>query len=73
MPNNTDKALIRHPSANIICGGDFNAHNKEWLVHSNETNSAGIFCHDFAVSQDLTQKVSFPTRIPDRVSLLVSQ
>ena len=67
VSSNIDKALIRHPSANIICCGDFNAHNKEWLVHSHVTNTAGIFCHDFAVSQDLTQIIDFPTRIPARV------
>ena len=38
-----------------------NAHNKDWLVFSHQRNAAGIFCHDFAVFQDLTQKVRFST------------
>ena len=46
--NNIEKALICHPSANIICCGDFNSH-KEWLVLSHETDATGIFCHDLAV------------------------
>ena len=45
----SNKALIHHPSANIICCGNFNAH-KEWLVHSHETNDL--------LYQDLPQKVS---------------
>ena len=29
-------------------------------------NVAGLFCQEFAMAQDLTQIVDFPTRIPDR-------
>ena len=64
--NNNKKALSIQPSANIFVCGDFNAHNTDWLIHSHTTDAAGISCHDFALSQDLTQIVDFPTRIPDR-------
>jgi hypothetical protein len=50
----------------MVCG-DFNAHNTEWLGHSHTTDVAGVFCQEFALAQDLTQIVDFPTRIPDRV------
>ena len=66
VSSNIDKALSMQPSANIIVCGDFNAHNTDWLVHSHATDAAGLSCHDFAMSQDLTQIVDFPTRIPDR-------
>ena len=49
----------------MVCG-DFNAHNTEWLCHSHTTDVAGLFCQGFAMAQDLTQIVDFPTRIPDR-------
>ena len=67
VSSNIDKALILHPSANIMVCGDFNAHNTEWLGHSHTTDAAGVFCQEFALAQDLTQIVDFPTRIPDCV------
>ena len=66
VSSNIDKALILQPSANIMVCGDFNAHNTEWLGHSHTTDVAGVFCQEFALAQDLTQIVDFPTRIPDR-------
>ena len=67
VSSNIDKALILHPSANIMVCGDFNAHNTKWLGHSHTTDAAGVFCQEFALAQDLTQIVDFPTRIPDCV------
>ena len=67
VSSNIDKALILLPPANIMVCGDFNAHNTEWLGHSHTTDAAGVFCQEFALAQDLTQIVDFPTRIPDRV------
>ena len=48
----------------MVCG-DFNAHNTEWLCHSHTTHGAGLLCQEFAMAQELTQIVDFPTRIPD--------
>ena len=62
---NIDKALILQPSANIMVCGDFNTHNTEWLCHSQPLMLQVCFVK-FAMSQDLTQIVDFPTRIPDR-------
>ena len=66
VSSNIDKALILQPSANIMVCGDFNAHNTEWLCHSYTTVVAGLFCHEFALAQDLIQIVDFPTYIPGR-------
>ena len=48
--------------------GDFNVHHKDWLTYSSGTDRPGEFCHIFCISNDLTQIVNFPTRIPDCVS-----
>ena len=64
--SNIDKAFILQPSANVMVCGDFNAHNTEWLCHSHTTDVAGLFCQEFAMVQDLTRIVDFPTHIPDR-------
>ena len=57
-------SLVLQPSANIIVYGDFNAHDTEWLCHTHTADVAGLFCQEFAMAQDLTQIVDFPTRIP---------
>ena len=63
VSSNVDKALILQPSANIMVCDDFNALNTEWLSHSHTTDVAGLFCQEFAMVQDLTQIVDFPTHI----------
>ena len=45
--------------------GDFNVHHKDWLTYSGGTNRPGELCYNFSISNDLTQVVNFPTRIPD--------
>ena len=62
-----DGILQQHPSSNVFVFGDFNAHHSDWLSHSDGTNLAGERCFNFALSQDLTQLVNFPTRIPDNL------
>jgi len=60
-----DKIQVDYPSADIHICGDFNVHHKEWLVHSNKTDSEGRHCHAFSVACELTQIVDSPTRVPD--------
>ena len=45
--------------------GDFNVHHKGWLAYSGGIDRPGEFCYNFAISNDLTQMVNFPTQIPD--------
>ena len=54
-----------NPSANVFVFGDFNVHHKDWLTHSGGTDKPGELCYNFSISNDLTQIVNFPTRIPD--------
>ena len=45
--------------------GHFNVHHKDWLTYSGGTDRPGELCYNFSFSNDLTQIVNFPTRIPD--------
>ena len=42
---------------------DFNVHHIDGLTYSGETDRPGEFCYNLFISNDLTQMVSFPTRI----------
>ena len=65
ISSNTDEVLSINPSANIFVFGDFNVHYKDWLAYSGGTDQPGELCYNFSISNDLTQMVNFPTRIPD--------
>ena len=63
--SNIDDVLSDNPSANIFVCGDFNVHHKDWLTCSTGTDRSGELCYNFSISNDLTQMVNFPARIPD--------
>ena len=63
--SNIDEVLLINPSANVFVSGDFNIDHKNWLTYSDGTDRPGELCHNFPISNDLTQIVNFPTRIPD--------
>ena len=65
ISSNIDEVLSIYPSANVFVFGDFNVHHKDWLTYSGGTDRPGELCHNFSISNDLTQMVNFPTRIPD--------
>ena len=65
ISSNIDEVLSINPSANIFVFGDFNIHHKDWLTYSGGTDRPGGLCYNFSISNDLTQMVNFPTRIPD--------
>ena len=44
---------------------DFNVHHKDWLAYFGGTDKPGELSYNFSISNDLTQMVNFPTRIPD--------
>ena len=37
----------------------------DWLTYSGGTDRPGELCYNFSISNNLTQIVNFPTRIPD--------
>ena len=65
ISSNIDEVLSINPSANVFIFGDFNVHHKDWLTYSGGTDQPGELCYNFSISNDLTQMVNFPTRIPD--------
>ena len=65
ISSNIDEVLLINPSANVFVFGDFNVHHKDWLTYSGGTDRSGELCYKFSSSNDLTQMVNFPTRIPD--------
>ena len=65
ISSNIDEVLSINPSANAFVFGDFNVHHKDWLTYSGGTDRPGELCYNFSVSDDLTQMVNLPTRIPD--------
>ena len=62
--SNIDEVLLINPSI-LFVFGDFNVHHKDWLTYSSGTDRSGELCYNFSISNDLTQMVNFPTRIPD--------
>ena len=65
ISSNIDEVLSINPSANAFVFGEFNIHHKDWLTYSGGTDRSGELCYNFSVSNNLTQMVNFPTRIPD--------
>ena len=65
ISSNIDEVLSINPSANVFVFGDFNVHHKDWLTYSSGTDRPRELCYNFSISNDLTQIVNFPTRVPD--------
>ena len=65
ISSNIDEVLSINPSANVFVFGDFNVHHKDWLAYSGGTDRPGELSYNFSISNNLTQIVNFPTRIPD--------
>ena len=65
VSSNIDEILSINPSANVFVFEDFNIHYKDWLTYSSRTDRSGELCYNFFISNNLTQTVNFPTRIPD--------
>ena len=65
ISSNIDAVLSINPSANVFVFADFNVHHKDWLTYSGGTDRPGELCYNFSISNDLTQMVNLPTRIPD--------
>ena len=65
ISSNIDEVLSINPSANVFVFGNFNVHHKDWPAYSSGTDRHGELCYKFSISNDLTQMVNFPARIPD--------
>ena len=65
VSSNIDEVLSINPSANVFVFGDFNVHHKDWLTYSGGTDRSGELCYNLSISNSLTQRVNFPTRIAD--------
>ena len=65
ISSNIEEVLWINPSTNVFVLGDFNVHHNGWLTYSGGTDQPGEPCYNFSISNDLTQMVNFPTRIPD--------
>ena len=63
VSSNIDEVPSINPSAKVFVFGDFNIHRKDWVTYSGGTDRPGELCYNF--SNDLTQMVNFPARIPD--------
>ena len=66
ISSNIDEVLWMNPSASVFVFGNFNLHHKDWLTYSGEADRPGEPCYNFSISNDLTQILNFPTRIPVR-------
>ena len=65
ISSNVDEVLSIKPSTYVFIFGDFNIHHKDWLTYSGEADQPAELCYNFSISNDLTQMVNIPTRIPD--------
>ena len=65
ISSNIDEVLLINPSVTFFDFGDFNVHRKDWLTCFGGTDRPGERYYNFSISNDLTQMVNFPTRIPD--------
>ena len=61
ISSNIDEVISINPSVNVFPFGDFNIH-KDWLTYSGGTDTPSELCYNFSISNNLTQKVNFPTR-----------
>ena len=53
------------PSANAFVFGDFSVYHKDWLTYSGGADRPGELCYILSISNDITQMVNIPTRIPN--------
>ena len=65
ISSNIDEVLSINQCANVFVFRDFSDHHKDSLTYSGGTDRPGELCYDFSTSNDLTQMVHFPTRIPN--------
>ena len=65
ISSDIDEVLSINQSAIVFVFGDSNVHHRDWLTYSGGSGPPGELCSNFSISNDLSQMVNFPTRIPD--------
>ena len=65
ISSNINEVLLINSLANMFIFQDFKVNHKNWPTYSDRTDRPGELCYNFSISNDLTQMVNFPTRIPD--------
>ena len=61
-----------NPPPNVSVFRDFNALHKDCLTYSGGTDRPGELYYNISISNDPTQLVNFPTRIPALLDLFIS-
>ena len=64
ISSNIDEVFLINSSGNVFVFGDFNVHHKDWLTYSGGTDLPSELCYYFSISNDLTEMVNLPSRIP---------
>ena len=65
ISSSIDELLSNNPFAIMFVFVYFNVHHQGWLIYSSGTDRPGELCCNFSITNDLTQMVNLPTRIPD--------
>ena len=65
ISSNIDEVHSINPYGNVFVFGDFNVHHKDWFTCSGGTARPGELGYNFYISNELTQIINVPTRIPD--------
>ena len=69
---NMQEILSVNPSANVVVFGDFNVHHKHWMTYSGRTDWPSKSCHNFFISNELTQKLKLMSAIFHQISIFSS-
>ena len=62
---NTDEVLSINSPINVFVFGNFTVYHKDWLAYSSGSDRPCELRYKFSTSNNFTQMVTFPSRIPD--------
>ena len=65
VSSDIDEVFSINPSGNVFFSGDFNAHYKDWLTYSGETDRPSELYYNFSISTTLLIWLTSLARIPD--------
>ena len=65
ISSNMNEVLSISPSANVFGFGGFDVNHMDWLTYSSGTDRPGRLRFNFPITNDLTQMINFPPRMPD--------